>query len=68
MQATEAQQLVRKQKYIGLKEAARLMGVHPNFLYKRVGKPNGPPAYKRGSVYRFPTYEFIMWAEQKVIP
>lgn len=68
MQAIEVQQLVRKKRYLTVKEAAEIAGVHPNFIYIRLGKPNGPPARKRGSVWRLPTYEFILWSEQPAVP
>ena len=68
MQAVELQQLVRKKRYLTIKEAAEIAGVHRNFLYTRIGKPGGPPYRKRGSVYRLPTYEFVMWSEQPETP
>lgn len=63
MQASEVQSLVRKKRYLTIKEAAEIAGVHQNFLYTRIGKIGGPPYRKRGRVYRLPTYEFILWSE-----
>ena len=63
MQAIEIQNLVRKKRYLTAKEAAEIAGVHINFIRRRIGKPGGPPVRKRGRVYRFPTYEFILWSE-----
>jgi hypothetical protein len=68
MQASEIQNLVRKKRYLTAKEAADLAGVHINFIRQRIGKPGGPPYRKRGRVYRFPTYEFVMWSEQSETP
>lgn len=67
MNAVEAQQLVRRKRYLTVKEAAELAGVHQNFIYLRLGKPEGPPYRKRGRVYRIPTYEYLLWMEQPAV-
>ena len=67
MQASEIQSLVRKKRYLTIKEAAELAGVHTNFIRTRLGKAGGPPYRKRGRVYRLPTFEFIFWSEQTEI-
>jgi hypothetical protein len=64
MDAVEIQQLVRRKRYLTVKEAAELAGVGIHFIYDRIGTPSGPPYRKRGRVYRLPTYEFILWSEQ----
>jgi hypothetical protein len=64
MTAVEIQQLVKKYRYLSVKKAAEIHGVCPDFIYDRLGTPNGPPYRKRGRVYRIPTFEFIMWSEQ----
>jgi hypothetical protein len=68
MQATEIQQLVKRKRYLTVKEAAELAGVCTKFIYDRLGTPRGPPYRKRGSVYRLPTYEFVIWNEQAETP
>lgn len=60
MDPVEEKRLLKK-KNLTLKEAADVMGVHPNFLYTRIGKPNGPPYRKRGRVYRIPAWDFLKW-------
>ena len=64
MNAVEIQQLVKRKRYLTVKEAAELAGVCTKFVYDRLGLPGGPPYRKRGRVYRLPTYEFIIWSEQ----
>jgi hypothetical protein len=64
MNAVEIQQLIKRKRYLTVKEAADLHGVCTKFLYLRIGTPKGPPYRKRGRVYRLPTYEFILWSEQ----
>lgn len=66
MNAIEIQQLVKRHRFLTVKQAAELHGVCTDFIYDRIGKPGGPPYRKRGRVYRLPTYEFIMWSEQPV--
>jgi hypothetical protein len=67
MNAAEAQNLVRKKRFLTVKEASTLLGVCDRFLYIRMGKPDGPPAHKRGRVWRIPTYEFLVWADRPAI-
>jgi excisionase family DNA binding protein len=67
MQASEIQALVRKKRYLTVKEAAELAGVHANFIRTRLGKDGGPPFRKRGRVYRLPTFEFICWSESATV-
>lgn len=64
MNAIEFQQLVKRKRYLTVKEAAELHGVCADFIYKRIGKEGGPPYRRRGRVYRFPTFEFVQWSEQ----
>lgn len=64
MNAVEIQQLIKRKRYLTVKEAAEIAGVCTDFIYDRIGAPNGPPCRKRGRVYRLPTYEFIIWSEQ----
>ena len=64
MEAVEIQQLIKRKRYLTVKEAAVIAGVGIDFIYERIGTPSGPPYRKRGRVYRLPTYEFILWSEQ----
>lgn len=67
MQASEIQALVRRKRYLTVKEAAEIAGVCTDFIYDRLGKDNGPPYRKRGRVYRLPTFEFICWSESSEV-
>ena len=64
MNAVEIQQLVKRKRYLTVKEAAELAGVCTDFIYDRLKTPDGPPYRKRGRVYRIPTYDFVMWCER----
>lgn len=68
MNAVEIQQLVKRKRFLSVKEAAELHGVCTKFIYDRLGMEGGPPYRKRGRVYRIPTFEFIIWSEQPETP
>lgn len=68
MNPAEVQHLVRKKRYLTVKEAAELHGVKPRYLYNRVGIDRGPPYRRRNKMILFPTWEFIQWSEQPETP
>lgn len=68
MNPVEVQDLVKKKRYLTVKEAARLHGTRERFLYNRVGIEGGPPYRRRGRIILFPTWEFIQWSEQPETP
>lgn len=64
MNAVELQQLIKRKRYLTVKEGAEIAGVCTDFIYDRIGQTGGPPYRKRGRVYRLPTYDFVLWSEQ----
>lgn len=68
MNAVEIQQLVKRKRFLSVKEGAEIHGVKPRFLYKRFGSEGGPPYKRRGRMFKLPTYDFIMWSEQAETP
>ena len=53
---------------LSLKEAAAIVGMHWMWLYRRIGKPKGPPYKKRGGRIKIPRAAFLQWNEQQIIP
>jgi excisionase family DNA binding protein len=68
MDPVEFQKLMKRRRPLTIKEAAELLGVHQNFLYLRMGTHRGPPAHKRGSVWRIPAYDFAIWMQRPETP
>lgn len=68
MDPVEIQKLIKRKPQLTLKEAADFIGMHPNFLYTRMGTERGPPAHKRGRVWRIPSWEFFQWAQRPETP
>jgi excisionase family DNA binding protein len=52
--------------FLGVKEAAALVGVHPCFLYEvlRSKSDDKPRVVRMGSRYRIPRDEFIAWVNR----
>lgn len=53
--------------FIGVKEAAALVGVHPAFIYEVLHGKRGidkPRVVRMGSRYRIPRDEFIAWVNR----
>jgi len=54
--------------FIGVKEAAAIVGVHPCFIYEVLrGErgPNRPRVVRMGSRYRIPREEFLVWVNKQ---
>ena len=62
-----SEQTVAQRPYLTLKEAAPLTGMGVEWLWKRVGRKNGPPYVKRGRKIFLPRKEFEEWNKQKII-
>lgn len=53
--------------FLGVKEAAALVGVHPCFIYEVLRGQHGddkPRVVRMGSRYRIPREEFIAWVNR----
>jgi excisionase family DNA binding protein len=58
------EQPVQGKYFLGVKEAAALVGVHPCFLYEVLRGARGndkPRVVRMGSRYRIPRDEFLKW-------
>ncbi len=54
--------------FIVPKEAAFMLGVSTDMLYKRLRGPNPPPFKRLGAKYLLPRVEFTAWAAQDELP
>jgi len=53
--------------FLSIKEAAPLTGMGERWLWRRIGRKNGPPFVKRGKRIFFPRDQFEEWNKQKII-
>ena len=67
MTAEDQDTYLASRRYVRIKEAARYLGVSYQFLWKRMGTPEGPPTQRIGYCWKIPKDEFIEWAKQPII-
>ena len=56
-----------ERQYFSIKEGAVIAEASTAFLYKRIGKPDGPPYKRRGYKILLPKDEFLVWVQQRII-